>query len=303
VRRAILDAGRLGADALARALLDRASVSPHESPSAARRKRTEGGDVALRFAGASFRYEEAAAVQDLELDLREGECVGIAGPNGAGKSTLLALAAGVHEPQAGAVERLAGPGRQRAFLLFQMPERLFFAETVAEELAFGLERLGLDREERERRSRGALARVGLPPDAFLPRAPLSLSAGEMRRVAFAIMISLDAELVLLDEPTSCLDSAGRELLAGIIAEQTSRGHAVMIASHDVGFLVRVCDRIAWVRRGRLDAMVTVEGGDLPSEQTWPGDPLAVLGLQDHLAALGAPVVPRALTEERLLERL
>ena len=303
VRRAILDAGRVGAGALARALLDRVPALPHQSPPAARRNRIESGDVAVRFAGASFRYDETAAVQDLELELRFGECVGITGPNGAGKSTILALAAGMHEPQAGAIERPARAGRHRAFLLFQMPERLFFAETVAEELAFGLERLGLDRGERERRSRDALARVGLPPDAFLPRAPLSLSAGEMRRVAFAILLSLDAGLVLLDEPTSCLDSAGRELLAGIIADETGRGHAVMIASHDVGFLVRVCDRIAWVRRGRLDAMVSVGGGDLPPDQEWPGEPLAVLGLQDHLAALGAPVVPRALTEERLLERL
>jgi energy-coupling factor transporter ATP-binding protein EcfA2 len=189
------------------------------------------------------------------------------------------------------------------FLLFQSPERMFFAESVAEELAFGLERLGMEPSERERRSRSALERAGLPPESFLDRAPLTLSPGEMRRVAFAIALSLEPELLLLDEPTSCLDAEAGEVLTSILASRRSQGGTTIVASHDASYLAGVCDRVVWLHGGRIEAETATTGGCLAPGVVWPGEPPVVLELQDHLAALGVEVTPRVLTAGRLAERL
>ena len=114
----------------------------------------------------------------------------------------------------------------------QSPERLFFAETVKEEICFGLERRGVATEGAQVRAREALNRVGLEADRFASRSPFELSFGEMRRVAFAIASALDPELLLLDEPTSCLDERGRTLLNTLVVDVTDRGATVMIASHE-----------------------------------------------------------------------
>jgi energy-coupling factor transporter ATP-binding protein EcfA2 len=265
------------------------------------------GACAVEFTGVQFGYGGRPALFGIDLGVRQGECVGLTGPNGAGKSTALALAAGVFDPATGSVERsfagARGSGRGGAFLLFQSPERLFFAETVAEELSFGLERRGVAAAERARRSRSALDRVGLPPESFLERAPLTLSPGEMRRVAFAIALSLEPGLLLLDEPTSCLDAEAVSVLSSILEARRSEGGTTMVASHDAAFLAGVCDRIYWLRDGRIEAELSTAGGRLPRGSEWPGEPLAVLDLQAHLAVLGADISPRALTARRLAERL
>jgi energy-coupling factor transport system ATP-binding protein len=262
---------------------------------------------AVRFTGVSFGYGGQPAVAGLDFTVGEGECVGLAGPNGAGKSTVLGLAAGLFEPDAGEVARGSGRGdglgSRDVFLLFQSPERMFFAESVAEELGFGLDRLGVSAGERELRSRSALQDVGLPPEAYLTRAPLTLSLGEMRRVAFAIALSLAPRLLLLDEPTSCLDACARAVLESIVASRGSRGETTVLASHDEAFLAGVCNRILWLRGGKVETELTTAHARLSPGAVWPGEPLAVLDLQDRLIQQGVKVIPRVLTAGRLAERL
>ena len=203
-------------------------------------------EIILSLQAVSFAYEQEAVLRDISLDIHAGECVGVTGRNGSGKSTLLSLISGVLEPTAGKVRRSAGRGlergRQDVFHLFQSPERLFFAETVFEEVAFGLRSLGIARSDIPRRVAEALSRVGLEPGAFLDRMPFTLSFGEMRRLTFAIAAVLNPRLLILDEPSSCLDMSGRRILFRLIDQMLEGGCAVVLASHDMSAISPVASR-------------------------------------------------------------
>jgi energy-coupling factor transport system ATP-binding protein len=221
--------------------------------------RTAPGESVVSMRSVSFAYDGAEVIGGANADIREREIVGIAGKNGAGKSTLLSIMAGVLEPSRGTIERRyarpvakgVGQAEQCVFYLFQSPERLFFAETVLEEVAFGLRSLGVPHREVGERVADALARAGLDPRLFLDRMPFSLSLGEMRRVAFAISYALAPKLLLLDEPASCLDRAGRAVLADLVATLRSRGSTVVTASHDARYLRATTDRTLTIENGAL----------------------------------------------------
>jgi energy-coupling factor transport system ATP-binding protein len=273
-------------------------------------ERAAAGDDIVRLTSVDFGYDDVPALSGINLAVAAGECVGLAGHNGAGKSTLLGLVANVFgDPTAGTIERragggdVAGEGRQDVFYLFQSPERLFFAETVAEELSFGAKRLGLPAAQRDDRAARALHVVGLDPGEYLSREPLTLSLGEMRRVAFAIALTLEPTLLVLDEPTSCLDPGGRAVLESILTDRRTAGTTTVVASHDAGFLAGVCDRIVWLREGKTDAVLETRGGVLPLGDAWPGELSPVLELQERLAAMGADLRMRSLTVEGLVARL
>jgi energy-coupling factor transport system ATP-binding protein len=143
---------------------------------------------------------------------------------------LLLLAGGALAPASGRIERAVKD--HGVLYLPQSPERLFFAETVMEEICFGLVRRGMSVDVARAKADEALHRVGLEAAQFAPRSPFELSFGEMRRVAFAIAHALDPELLLLDEPASCLDAGGKALLDSLVEDAAARGAAVMIASHE-----------------------------------------------------------------------
>jgi energy-coupling factor transporter ATP-binding protein EcfA2 len=202
--------------------------------------------VMVEFDGVSFGYDDDDVFSRLDLSIGAGDCVGVSGPNGAGKSTLLLLAAGVLEPRRGRLarrfERARSRGRQPVFYLPQSPERMFFAETVLEELAFGLRRLGLSGDDAHRRAAAALEEVGLDPGRVLEQQPFDLSYGEMRRVAFAVAGALEPALLLLDEPTACLDPEGVALFYDLLDAHRAAGTTVVVASHDRRAL-GACDRV------------------------------------------------------------
>ncbi|MDH3215246.1 MAG: ATP-binding cassette domain-containing protein [Candidatus Krumholzibacteria bacterium] len=201
--------------------------------------------VSLR--SVSFAYGERPVFDGLSVDLWEGQCVGITGRNGSGKSTLLALLSGVLEATDGEVIRkypkTVEQGRQNIFYLFQNPERLFFAETVFEEIAFGLRALKIPKSEIKDRVDFALTRVGLIPQDFVSRLPFSLSLGEMRRLAFAIALALDPCFLLLDEPASCLDDTGQSILLNLLCHFKREGCTIAIASHDTTGFSSIVDRL------------------------------------------------------------
>jgi energy-coupling factor transport system ATP-binding protein len=217
------------------------------------------GEPVISMTSLAFSYGVLPVFQNVSGELREGEAVGIAGKNGSGKSTLLSIMAGVLSPTGGSIERryekavarVEGRNTQQVFYLFQSPERLFFAETVIEEVAFGLASLGVPRGEIPERASRALASVGLDPGTFLARSPGSLSLGEMRRLAFAMATALEPKFLLLDEPASCLDRTGREVLRGIVEETKSRRGTVAIASHDRAHLLALADRRLTIGSGML----------------------------------------------------
>ncbi len=208
------------------------------------RGRGHRGAVALGFRDLWVELgqgeERTEALRGVDLDLEPGERVALMGSNGAGKSTLLRAAAGLVEPQRGRSESPAGVA-----LLPQRPGDLFVHERVGDELR------GAD-------GAASLRRFGL--DGLTEADPRDLSGGERQRLALAIVVAgrdaRDGELpgaLLLDEPTRGMDRARKGELAELGRQLSSRGAAVMIATHDVEFAATFADRVVLLARGEVAA--------------------------------------------------
>ncbi|MCI6848892.1 MAG: energy-coupling factor transporter ATPase, partial [Collinsella sp.] len=158
------------------------------------------------------------ALRDVSLTVRRGEFLGLAGHTGSGKSTLVQHLNGLIRPQEGSVCALgldlsskkgASAVKAKVGVVFQYPERQLFAETVAQDVAFGPRNLGLPQDEVVRRVATSLARVGLDLAAIGDKSPFELSGGQQRRVAFAGVLAMEPEVLVLDEPMAGLDPAAR----------------------------------------------------------------------------------------------
>ncbi|MDR1013470.1 MAG: ATP-binding cassette domain-containing protein [Coriobacteriales bacterium] len=232
---------------------------PEEGPATARpgEKTRAGGSAALpgtpaaqaslRLEGVGFSYGHDGPGGDGRHEVLKGidfvvdpqSHVLVTGDSGSGKSTLLRILAGLLEPTVGAA-RLAQGAAGRIVpgsvgLVFQHPESQLFAQTVADEVAFGPENLGLvpSRALRDGAVREALEAVGLDPEDFGPRSPFMLSGGEMRRVAIAGVLAMRPPFLLLDEPTAGLDAAGRAFVHALMRRLAQAGTGVVVVSHDV----------------------------------------------------------------------
>jgi peptide/nickel transport system ATP-binding protein len=210
--------------------------------------------------------QRVLAVDGVDVDVREGEVVGIAGPSGAGKSTLALMLAGLLEPDAGTIalegEDLIGASgaelkamRRRLQLLFQDPyEALSPRFTVAEAVGEPLEAQGvIEAAGRAEVVADALAAVRLPTNqAFLGRRAHQLSGGQLQRVALARALVLDPKLLVADEPVSMLDpSEQAKMLQLLKTLQVERGMAMVLISHDLAVLLRVADRVAVLHHGKV----------------------------------------------------
>lgn len=206
-----------------------------------------------------YRYPDgSAALQGIDFALQHGEAVAIVGENGAGKTTLLNCLLGV---VSGSGEHLQCgqplDKRQRRMLwrkvgmVFQDPADQLFCASCAEEVGFGPKQLGLSKEEVQRRVEAALKRVRL--DGYQQRIPLHLSGGERKRLAIAAVLSMEPELLILDEPTAGLDPQGEELLLDILQElpQTK-----VLVSHDPFLVATLTSRTLVLHRGRVLADYT-----------------------------------------------
>jgi energy-coupling factor transport system ATP-binding protein len=222
-----------------------------------------GGPPAVSCDNLVFSYpgSELLALAGVSLELRAGEYVGVVGPNGGGKSTLLRLINGLLRTDSGNV-RVGGldPAsepylvRRRVGMLFQNPENGLVAPFVEDDVAFGLENLGVERTEMRRRVREAIRAVGL--EGYERREPHTLSGGEKQRVALAGLLALDPEVLLLDEPTSMLDAAGRaEVLERLVALRGSR--TVVHVTHHLDELLDA-DRVLVLNAGKLVTDVSPE---------------------------------------------
>ena len=198
---------------------------------------------------------ERWALRDVSIDIAAGEFFGIAGHTGSGKSTLIQIAAGLLKPATGSVKLADESGF--VGVVFQYPERQLFAATVADDVAFGPRNLGLSSEEVDARVRKALELVHLDYDEIAAKSPFALSGGQQRRVAFAGVLAMEPHVLILDEPTAGLDPQARADLLGLVEElHDERGLTVVLVSHNMDDLARLCDRIAILNQGRLVAMGT-----------------------------------------------
>jgi energy-coupling factor transport system ATP-binding protein len=228
----------------------------------------QGGPPLVSCENLTFSYpgSEGPALANVSFELGAGEYVGVVGPNGGGKSTLLRILNGLLRADSGGV-RVGGldPAtepylvRERAGMLFQNPDNGLVAPFVEDDVAFGLENSGVSREEMRERVSDAIRAVGL--EGFERREPHTLSGGEKQRVALAGLLALNPEVLLLDEPTSMLDAAGRAEVLGRLGE--SRGaRTVLHVTHHLDELLGA-DRVLVLNAGRLVA--DVSPGRLVSE--------------------------------------
>lgn len=229
----------------------------------------ESGDVSIIVEGLYHTYNphtplEVSALEDINLEIGDGEFVGIIGPTGSGKSTLIQHFNGLLLPTKGRVivdgMEVGKKGanlreiRRRVGLVFQYPEHQLFEETVYKDVAFGPKNLGLDDEDVDFRVREAIKLVGLD-ESFLDRSPFELSGGQMRRVAMAGILAMDPGTLVLDEPTAGLDPRGRDAILGYIQGlHAKKGTTIILVSHNMEEIARLVERIYVMDRGRVVLM-------------------------------------------------
>ena len=194
--------------------------------------------------------------------MRRGEFLGLAGHTGSGKSTLVQHLNGLIRPQEGSVYALgldlvnkkdAAAVKAKVGVVFQYPERQLFAETVAQDVAFGPHNLGLSQAEVARRVASSLARVGLDLATVGDKSPFELSGGQQRRVAFAGVLAMEPEVLVLDEPIAGLDPAARSDFLELIDRLHRDGLTVVMVSHSMDDLANCCDRIVVMNEGAVFA--------------------------------------------------
>lgn len=221
--------------------------------------------AALAIDGLSLAYQDRADVlTDVSLRIASGERVALVGPNGAGKSSLFLAIAGILKPVSGRIHLFGNEVKPGAFhsdvgLIFQHADDQLFCPTVEDDVAFGPRNLGLDADAVAERVTSSLAIVGA---SNLAQRPVHhLSGGEKRIVCIAGALALQPRLLLCDEPTSGLDLRNRRRLIRLLQ---SAQHAMLIASHDLEFLLEVCDRALLLDAGRIvaDGQVAAVFGDV-----------------------------------------
>ena len=221
------------------------------------------------------------ALRDVSLTVRRGEFLGLAGHTGSGKSTLVQHLNGLIRPQEGTVRALgldlsqkkdAAAVKAKVGVVFQYPERQLFAETVAQDVAFGPHNLGLSQDEIARRVESSLARVGLDLATVGDKSPFELSGGQQRRVAFAGVLAMEPEVLVLDEPMAGLDPAARRDFLELIDRLHREGLTVVMVSHSMDDLANCCDRIVVMNEGAVFA----EGA--PAQVFAHADELKSIGL-------------------------
>ena len=208
----------------------------------------------------SYRYPDGTeALHEVSFAVAPGECVGLLGPNGSGKSTLLLHLNGIlpERPGAESTVRIHGVSvtagaietvRRQVGLLFQDPDDQLFCATVAEDVAFGPQQLGLAKDVVVARVRSALERVGLA--GYERRTPHHLSQGEKRRACLAGVLAYEPSILVLDEPTSGLDPRGKREFKKLLREVTA---TKLVATHDLELVVELCPRSIVLDGGRIVA--------------------------------------------------
>jgi lipopolysaccharide transport system ATP-binding protein len=193
-----------------------------------------------------FGGEEIWALRDVDLDFPRGRMIGIIGSNGSGKSTLLKLIGGILKPTAGAIT-VAG----RVSALIELGAGFHPEFTGRENVYVNGILLGLTRAEIRDRFHDIVGFAGL--DAFIDNPVKTYSSGMYMRLGFAIAVTVDPDILLIDEVLAVGDEAFQHKCVGKIQEFKARGKTILLVSHDLGSIERLCDEAVWLHRGRLMA--------------------------------------------------
>jgi energy-coupling factor transport system ATP-binding protein len=208
--------------------------------------------------GTAYRIQ---ALKDINLQIHDGEFIGIIGHTGSGKSTLMQLLNGLLRATDGHIyvdgEDIYDDDydmkklRSKVGLVFQYPDHQLFETTNFEDVCFGPKNLGLDRKEVELRAFEALRNVGFPEELYY-QPPFDLSGGQKRRVAIAGVLAMKPDVLILDEPTAGLDPAGRDEILGLVSKMHKElGITILLVSHSMEDVAEYVDRIIVMNQGEV----------------------------------------------------
>ena len=222
--------------------------------------------MSMKLEKVSYVYSEGdafekKALDEISLEIPDGQFIGIIGHTGSGKSTLIQHLNGLLRATSGAIyydgENIYQEGydmrtlRSKVGLVFQYPEHQLFEVDVFSDVCFGPKNLGLSKEEVEERAKKALTQVGLD-ESYYKKSPFELSGGQKRRVAVAGILAMHPQVLILDEPTAGLDPKGRdEILDQVALLQKERKITVILVSHSMEDVARYVDRIIVVNDGKI----------------------------------------------------
>ena len=222
--------------------------------------------MSMKLKKVSYVYSEGdafekKALDEISLEIPDGQFIGIIGHTGSGKSTLIQHLNGLLRATSGAIyydgENIYQEGynmrtlRSKVGLVFQYPEHQLFEVDVFSDVCFGPKNLGLSKEEMEERAKKALIQVGLD-ESYYKKSPFELSGGQKRRVAIAGILAMHPQVLILDEPTAGLDPKGRdEILDQVALLQKERKITVILVSHSMEDVARYVDRIIVVNDGKI----------------------------------------------------
>ena len=214
----------------------------------------------------NYSYSEGTAYQiqalkDINLQIEEGQFIGIIGHTGSGKSTLTQLLNGLLRATSGHIyvdgEDIYDEDydmkklRNKVGLVFQYPDHQLFETTNFEDVCFGPKNQGLDRKEVELRAFEALQNVGFPEDLYY-QPPFDLSGGQKRRVAIAGVLAMEPEVLILDEPTAGLDPAGRDEILGLVSKMHKElGITIILVSHSMEDVAEYVERLIVMNQGEV----------------------------------------------------
>jgi len=242
----------------------------------------------IKVEGLTHVYSEGTpfrkvAIDNINLEIPQGQFVGIIGHTGSGKSTFIQHLNGLLKPTSGRVlykgedihrsKEATRDVRFKVGLVFQYPEHQLFEETVYRDIAFGPKNMKLSESEIDERVREAAGFAGVPEELF-ERSPLELSGGQKRRIAIAGVLAMRPEVLILDEPTAGLDPSGREsILSNVVNYHKDKGATIILVTHSMEDVARLAERLVVFHNG----WVAMDGS--PSQVFSRAEELRSMGLE------------------------
>lgn len=229
---------------------------------------TDDNEIIMSVKDLSYSYDggETQAIENINLDIRKGEVLGIVGESGCGKTTLISHMNSIIRPKNGDVIIHTKDGdlscrnkkdtlkiRQNVGLVFQYPEYQLFEETVYKDICYGLNKMNVPKEDMKALVMEAASKVGLT-ERELNSSPFELSGGQKRRAAMAGILVMNPKILVLDEPASGLDPKGRQEMFGIIKSLRESGTTIILVSHNMDEAAVNCDRICIIDGGKIRAL-------------------------------------------------
>lgn len=223
----------------------------------------------IRYSNVKYEYPDGTeALKGISFEVRHGERVALLGLNGSGKSTLLLLSDGLLFPSSGEVnvgdipltKKTSSLIKKSVGFMFQDPDDMLFMPTVYDDVAFGPRNMKLPEKEIVRRVEGALKAMKI--EDIQNKSAFELSGGQKRSAAFASVLSMEPDILLLDEPSANLDVKSRRQLINLL---NTFHHTIIVATHDLAMASELCDRCVVLNNGEvlIDARIeeVIENGE------------------------------------------